>query len=137
MTALIAHLACTWSLVGLIWVIQVLAYPQFLRVGESDFPGYHMAHCWRIGILVAPLILAEASTAAWILYQGERSACFIISLVPLIIVWLSTALLQAPAHTRLMQGFDAPTIHRLIRSNWLRTFAWTMRALLVSAITLR
>ena len=46
--------------------------------------------------------------------------------------WLCTAVFQAPIHLRLMRGFDAPLIRRLILSNWIRTLAWTARGILVS-----
>ena len=49
---------------------------------------------------------------------------------------MSTALVQARLHTRLMDGYDAETIRRLIRTNWLRTLAWTLRGLLVGAVVL-
>ena len=126
------HLAVTWTLVGLIWVVQILVYPQFRRVAPAEFRDYHFAHCFRIGLIVAPLLFAEAATAAWLLYAGGQSMPFILStgLIPL--VWLSTAFFQAPIHTSLMRGFDAPLIERLILTNWIRTLAWTARGILVS-----
>lgn len=125
------HLAVTWMLVGLIWVVQVLVYPQFLRVPGEAFKPYHAAHCFRIGIVVAPLMFAEAVTAAWIFWEGGGPA-FRLSAWLIPVVWLSTALLQAPIHTRLMQGFDQALVRRLILTNWLRTVAWTFRGILVS-----
>lgn len=44
------------------------------------------------------------------------------------LIWLSTALLQVPLHRALLPGFDPAKIHRLVRSNWLRTVAWTLRS---------
>ena len=129
---LVIHFAVTCMLVGLIWVVQVLCYPQFLRVGMTEFKDYHFAHCFRIGIIIAPLLFMELLTAAWLLYAGGQSQPFTFStgLIPL--VWLCTAVFQAPIHLRLMRGFDAPLIRRLILTNWIRTLAWTARGLLVS-----
>lgn len=126
------HLAVTWMLVGLIWVVQILVYPQFRRVAPAEFRDYHFAHCFRIGLIVGPLLFVEAATAAWLLYAGGQSLSFILStgLIPLI--WLTTAVFQAPIHTRLGRGFDAPLIRRLILTNWIRTLAWTARGILVS-----
>ena len=42
------HLAATWMLVGLIWVVQILVYPQFLRIPGETFKPYHATHCFRI-----------------------------------------------------------------------------------------
>ena len=94
---------------------------------------YHTAHCFRIGLIVAPLLFVEAATAMWLIFQGARSLPFLISTGIIVLIWLSTAMLQAPMHTMLMKGFDDTVIRRLIRTNWLRTFAWTARGALVTA----
>ncbi len=123
-------------LAGLIWVIQIVAYPQFLRVPATEFKAYHFAHCFRIGVIVAPLILTEVGTAAWLIYQGGSHMLFIVSACLLPVIGLSTAIWQAPIHTKLMRGFDAPLIRRLILTNWVRTLAWTARGILVSLAVL-
>jgi hypothetical protein len=46
----------------------------------------------------------------------------------LAIIWLSTAALQVPIHRRLLDGYDEAAVARLVRSNWVRTLAWTARA---------
>jgi hypothetical protein len=134
---LISHLAVTWMLVGLIWVMQLLVYPQFRRVGEDEFVKYHFAHCLRVGLIVAPLLAIEAFTAACLLYQGHRERGFAISVVLIPVIWLLTATTYAPLHTRLMLGRDPATLRRLIAANWLRTLAWTARGLLVAGVALR
>jgi hypothetical protein len=126
------HLAVTWMLVGLIWVVQILVYPQFRRVAPSEFRDYHFAHCFGIGLIVAPLLFVEAATAAWLLYEGRQPQPYLISMGLIPIIWLTTAVFQAPIHTRLGRGFDAPLIRRLILTNWIRTLAWTARGILVS-----
>jgi hypothetical protein len=129
--ALTAHFASTWMLVGLIWIVQVLVYPQFRRVPPAEFGDYHMAHCWRIGFLVAPLLAVESLSAGWLLLHGRHEWSFLLSIGLIPVIWLSTALLQAPLHTRLMAGFDAEIVRKLILSNWVRTIAWTARGVLL------
>ncbi|WP_395737329.1 hypothetical protein [Prosthecobacter sp.] len=133
---LLIHFAATWALVGLIWVVQVIIYPQFHRVTGEGFMPYHFAHCFRIGLVVAPLLLVEAVTAAWIVYHGcDLNFLLSVCLIPLI--WLSTAALQAPLHLKLMRGFDADRCRRLNMTNWVRTIAWTARGVLVSLSVLQ
>jgi hypothetical protein len=129
---LLIHLAATWMLVGLIWSMQIVTYPQFLRVREAEFVDFHFGHCGRVGLLVTPLLAVEAITAAGLLYQSHRETVFLISVGLILVNWLSTATFQAPMHTKLMKGFDAEIIRRLILSNWARTLAWTARGVLVS-----
>lgn len=51
-----------------------------------------------------------------------------------VVMWASTALLRVPAHSALSGGFDAAVHDRLVTTNWLRTAAWTARAVLVVAM---
>jgi hypothetical protein len=126
------HIAITWMIVGLIWVVQLLVYPQFLRVAAKEFQDYHFAHCFRIGLVIAPMLFVEISSAAWLVYEGKRTLAFLISIGLIVVVWLCTAAFQAPIHLRLMRGYDAALIRKLILTNWIRTLAWTARGFLVS-----
>jgi hypothetical protein len=45
-----------------------------------------------------------------------------------VVIWFSTFLLQVPCHTRLSQGFDAQIHAQLVSTNWIRTLAWSARA---------
>jgi hypothetical protein len=40
---LVLHLATTLLMVGLIWLVQIVYYPLFARVGDSSFAAYHSA----------------------------------------------------------------------------------------------
>lgn len=131
---IILHAASTWILVGLIWTVQLVLYPLYGRVGSERFPDYHAAHMRGISIVVAPPMLIEAGTAAWLfLVDGERNPLFIVSGVFLLLVWASTALLQVSLHRRLQSdGYDSATCEKLTATNWIRTISWTVRGLLVA-----
>jgi hypothetical protein len=81
-------------------------------------------------------MLAEVSSAALLFYLGERSVLFAISLGALALIWVSTGLCQVPLHRKLTQGYDAPTIERLVRTNMWRTAGWTVRGLCLAALLL-
>ncbi|HLP84297.1 MAG TPA: hypothetical protein VK157_08100, partial [Phycisphaerales bacterium] len=53
----------------------------------------------------------------------------------LLVNWLSTFLWQVPLHARLQRG-ETDAINTLIRSNWLRTVCWTIRAVLACLMLL-
>ncbi len=126
---LLIHAAITCALVGLIWTVQIVIYPLFSQVGTEAFRSYHARYTARIGYIVGPLMVAELGTAALLIYQGERSPWFLISLVPLTMIWLSTLIVQIPLHTRLEYGFTATAHQKLVTTNWLRTLAWSLRGL--------
>lgn len=128
------HLGVTWALVGVIWLVQLVAYPQFAQVPAGAFPAYHARHTRAITWVVGPLMLAEVATAGWLVARGLRHPAFLGSLLPLAAIWLSTGLLQVPLHNRLARGFDASTHRRLVSTNWIRTVAWSLRGVLLLGV---
>ena len=138
MFLLVLQAASTVMMTGLIWFVQIVHYPLFTQVGEVAFPRYAAVHATRTTWVVAPLMFLELGSAGLLLISRFRPA-FIspwqawmgAALVGLI--WSSTAFLQVPLHTRLQAGFLPADAIQLVRSNWIRTVAWTVRAALVLA----
>lgn len=131
---LLAQALITAAMTGVIWQVQLLTYPQFLRVGAADFPGYHLAHTHGIGILVGPLMLAELALTLATLWQcrhDPRRRPLLVAAVLLLGIWLCTGLWQVPLHGELEQGWSEPVIRELIAGNWLRTLLWSARSLLL------
>jgi hypothetical protein len=127
MPLLLIHAAATWALVGLIWTIQCVHYPLFADVGRDEFARYHHRHVQRITWLVGPVMILEAGTALSLLWHGERSFPWLLSLAALVLVWGITAIVQVPLHRRLSRGTDPELIRRLVRGNLWRSIAWTVR----------
>lgn len=130
---IVVHAAATWFLAGLGWVVQVVHYPSMARVAHDTFPTYHAEHSRRIGAVVVVPMLVEAITALALAVRtpaGIPRAAAGAGVGLVVLIWLSTAFLQVPAHRRLAHGFD-PAVHRgLVRGNWIRTLAWSARAIL-------
>ncbi len=122
-----AHAAATWGLIGLIWTVQLVHYPLFAEVGAEKFPVYHARHTRQITWVVAPLMGVELVSAVLLFAQGHRELWFLASGIPLALNWLSTWLVQIPLHDSLAAGFDSGAHRRLVKTNWLRTAAWTLR----------
>ena len=130
MAALYIHLIATVFMAGLIVFVQVVHYPLMAKVGDRAWVGYEQAHTVRTGWVVIPPMLAELSSAVWIFAAaaGDQAQGMALSgLILLAFIWTSTAVFQAPAHGRLVQGFDDEVHRGLVRSNWIRTAAWLGR----------
>ncbi len=131
---LLAHVAATLFMVGVIWFVQVVHYPLFEKVGAAGFPAYSEAHSRLTGPVVGPPMLIEAVTAVALLFsrpEGVPPALAWAGLALLALVWASTAILQVPRHRALGLDFD-PGSHRfLVASNWVRTGAWSARGAVV------
>jgi hypothetical protein len=131
---LLAHLAATLFMVGVIWFVQVVHYPLFSRVGPEKFSLYSEVHSRLTTYVVGPPMFVEALTALLLVFQrpeGVPLAAALIGLALVVAVWLSTALLQVPRHTTLGSGFDRRAWSGLVLSNWVRTVAWSARGGLV------
>jgi hypothetical protein len=137
---LIAHLACTWFLVGLIWTIQVVHYPLFEMADKARFAEFAAAHSARITPVVGPAMVLELLLAGWLVLASPAvlpRGWALAGLALLAIIWVSTALLQVPQHGRLADSFDEPAHAFLVTSNWVRTVAWTLRGALAAAMVAR
>ena len=130
---LLLHGAATLAMVGLIWVVQIVHYPLFAKVGRQHFTDYEWLHQARTAQVVGPLMLTEALTATLLLLSdlppAARNLAWL-GMALLVLIWLSTILLQMPLHRQLSAGYDSRSAARLVSSNWLRTIAWTVRGLI-------
>lgn len=73
---LIAYLASTLFMVGLIWTIHYVHYPLFAHVGESTYVAFQSEHVNRIGKLLLLSWPTEGLTLLAILvlaFLGQRS----------------------------------------------------------------
>ncbi|MBT8467848.1 MAG: hypothetical protein HKN10_07360 [Myxococcales bacterium] len=132
---LLIQVAATWAMTGIIWFVQLVQYPSFAQVDAGSFAAFHAHHSKSISIIVAPLMIAEAVSAVaflWAPLRVQTPAQIWIGIGLIAFIWASTFLLQVPAHRRLDAGFDDGTWRMLVRSNWLRTIAWSARAGLVT-----
>ena len=124
---LLAHAAATCVLTGVIWTVQLLVYPAFLRIGPTPaWADHHREHSAAITRLVAlPWAVQGLTCAALLLDPGP---------LPLAAAGLGLATVvltlgvQVPLHDRLGRGWDEPAAHRLLRTNRLRVAAWTASA---------
>lgn len=136
---LVGHALVTWTLCGLIWLVQLVHYPLFLLVPATAAVAYEHEHCRRIAPLVAPLMLLEAALTAWLCWSPPASvapATALVGAALLLVVWLSTALLQVPLHHRLERADDQDAKMGLVRTNWIRTVAWSLRGGLAASMLL-
>lgn len=131
------HCISTAAMAGLIWLVQLAHYPLMLELGPERFPAWHRAHLRRVTWVVGPLMLIETATGVWWITRSELSSSpwlAWLGMALILIIWISTAVLQIPAHRRLeLGGYQPDQITSLVRGNWVRTLAWTFRAILVAS----
>lgn len=128
------HFFATAAMTGVIWVVQLVQYPGMLLIPPDAFRQYHERHCRMISFVVGPLMLLELGSIVFLALLPARSAVTFALLGLTVICWCSTAFVQVPIHKRLEQGYSEELLRQLVRFNWLRTAAWSVKVgLLLSA----
>ena len=139
-SVLLVNLVATLFLVGLIWMVQIVHYPLFDDVGEQSYVSYQQRHQSSITYIVGPMMLIELVTAFMLLWypvEGVSKSLVYCGIGLVVLIWLSTALIQVPCHEKLVKGFDPAAYRWLVDSNWIRTIAWTARGGLVTWMLVR
>lgn len=140
---LFVQIASAWFMAGLIWFVQLVHYPLMMRVGAAEWRAYERGHQQRTTWIVAPVMLIELLTAVLLVvsFAGDAAgrkplsvsgeAIVWITSALLAVAWISTIAVQARLHGQLL-GSDGMTLRRrLVRSNWIRTIAWSGRGVLL------
>lgn len=138
MTPLVAlillNAASTWGMVGVIWFVQLVHYPLFAGYTGDGFRQAMLDHQRRTTWVVAPLMLTEGVTSAALLVLLSGWQVWLG--VGCVAVWaFSTAAVQMPLHAQMVRdGFDPALVRLLVRSNWVRTTAWTLHGLVCASL---
>ncbi|QVL30370.1 hypothetical protein KIH39_16095 [Telmatocola sphagniphila] len=128
------HVASTLYMVGLIWFVQVVHYPLFALAKGDEFENYIRTNMRLTSwVVILPMVAEGGSAIAlfWFRPAGISTELLSAGLGLLVVIWASTFLLQVPCHERLANGFDPEVHRRLVRTNWIRTIAWSLRGILV------
>ena len=127
------HAAATLYLTGLIWFVQLVHYPLLAKVGRADYRIYQQLHERKTTWAVAPAMFVELTCAIYLVIATPDAIALWLAWLGLafvILLWLSTALLQVPCHKQLGQGFDDQVHRKLVTTNWLRTALWSTRGVI-------
>jgi hypothetical protein len=130
---LLAHLAATLYLSGVIWTVQLAYYPLFARVGPDAWTRYHAGHTARMTWVVLVPMLVELGASGLLaaappagVSQSLAGAGFGLA----VLTWAATFFVSVPLHGRLARGWDARAHRALVSTNWFRTVLWSAHALL-------
>ncbi len=130
----ITNLISTIFMLGVIWVVQVVHYPLFTYVSVYNFSEFHNLHSKNISfIVIFPMLVELISSGLLIKFHPDSipKNYFIVSFVLLLLIWISTFVLQVKYHGSLSHGFDYIQFKKLVYTNWIRTIFWTVRSVIV------
>lgn len=119
--------AAALYMTGVIWMCQIAHYPLFEDVG-AGMPAYQRRNRVRTTYVVGPAMLAELVTAAIVVIARPDAIpawATWLGLALVAVCWTVTMALSVPAHERLSARYDEAALERLVRTNWIRTAAWS------------
>lgn len=130
--ALVANLAATLVMVGIIWFVQHVHYPLLASFSVESAPQAALEHQRRTGHVVGlPMAVEGVTTLALLVVRPDGVSVIWpwIGAVLLAVALGSTLFLSVPLHTRMASSPQADTGRRLVSTNWPRTVAWTLRGI--------
>ena len=133
MLVLLLNVAAVLFMAGFIWTMQLVHYPLFDRVGTEAFPAYEQAHNRLFFLVAGPGVIATLISGVALLFVRPAQVplwAVLLGLLLFAVIAVSTALFQAPQHGVLSAGFDRGAYEFLLRTNWIRTAAWSAYGLL-------
>jgi len=130
----IINSAASLFLLGVIWQVQILQYPGFRLLKDSDFAKHHAFHTRRISYVVILPMLLELGTSFLLLFIDFKPHNTINSIAFLVVltIWGSTFFVQVQLHKKLKNeaGNISKVVNELVTTNWIRTVLWSFKAIL-------
>tara|TARA_R100001143_G_scaffold44720_1_gene40085 strand:+ start:2095 stop:2532 length:438 start_codon:yes stop_codon:yes gene_type:complete len=126
---LLVNIFSSFFMCGVIWLVQLVHYPFFFRADRTQFTEHIRFHGFRISFIVLPVMTLELiSSILLTIYAPDFQALHLIGLIVVLLIWVSTFLLQVPQHAKLVDKFDENAILKLVRTNWIRTILWSIKS---------
>ena len=130
---LCAQAFATLYMVGVIWMCQGAHYPLFSDIGDA-LPRYQARNVrlttWVVGLPMIVEALCAVALLIW-LPGGLPMWSVWLGFALVLVIWIATMAFSVPMHERLGHGYADGAHRRLVRTNWIRTVAWTARGVLV------
>ncbi len=128
-TLILLNFIASFTMLGVILVTQIVSYPMFLNVNKKGFTLFHSMYVKRISSIVMPVMTIELILSV-ILFFTLDGILSQISLTTLILILISTAVIQVPIHEKLKFKYDEFLTKKLIRTNWIRTSLWSIKSII-------
>ena len=121
-------------LCAVILITQFITYPSFLESDRTKFISYHRKYVKIISFIVAPVMIVEIFTLSMLVYL-LKDFLLIKSLILLLCIWLTTFIMIVPLHNNLSIKFNQNEVTKLISYNWVRTFLWLFKLIVILFIS--
>jgi len=137
---LLANFVATCLMTGVIWFVQWVHYPLLAKIPVDRAVETAIEHQRRTGQVLAIPMAVEGLTTLGLLISRPAGVQIIwpwIGAVLLAVALGSTVFVSVPLHTKMATNPTADVGRRLVVTNWPRTIAWSLRAVVCSLMILQ
>ncbi|TVR15996.1 MAG: hypothetical protein EA391_08960 [Balneolaceae bacterium] len=126
---LAANLISSFLLCGLIWTVQLVHYPMFHKLSRKNFSKHIQFHGFRISLIVVPLMVIELlSSFSLAFFSPSDTVLHATGFFIVLLIWLTTFFIQVPLHSKLTMGYNPETVNKLVKTNFIRSVLWSIKA---------
>ena len=137
---LLANFVATCLMTGVIWFVQWVHYPLLAKVPVDRAVETAIDHQRRTGqVLAIPMAVEGFTTLGLLISRPESVQIFWpwFGAVLLAVALGSTVFVSVPLHAKMATNPTADVGRRLVVTNWPRTIAWSLRAVVCSVMILQ
>ena len=134
---LLANFVATCLMTGVIWFVQWGHYPLLAKVPVDRAVETAIDHQRRTGqVLAIPMAVEGFTTLGLLIIRPESVPIFWpwFGAVLLAVALGSTVFVSVPLHAKMTTNPTADVGQRLVVTNWPRTIAWSLRAVVCSVM---
>lgn len=122
----ILSLLFDFGLVVLIWMVQLIIYPNFKYHNQDSLLKWHKKYTVRIAGVVIPLMFGQLLLYLYLVFAQPNVSLYIRTAL-VISVWIVTFAVFVPLHNTINKGKSSDKIlHDLASKNWIRTLIWSL-----------
>ena len=120
------HSLVDFGMCVVLWLVQLVIYPSFLRIEPSELLAWHRAYTFRVSFVILPLMLGQLVLAILSVLEGP-SILEWLAFALVLACWILTFFVSASLHRKIEQNDTTKeTRQKLITTNWPRTILWSL-----------
>ncbi|MBL6829304.1 MAG: hypothetical protein ISQ74_05390 [Puniceicoccaceae bacterium] len=120
------HSLVDFGMCVVLWLVQLVIYPSFLRVDSNDLLAWHNAYTFRVSFVILPLMLGQLVMATLSVLE-DPSIPEWLAFAFVLVCWILTFFVSVPLHRKIEQNdMTRETRKKLIMTNWPRTILWSV-----------
>ena len=120
------HSLVDFGMCVVLWLVQLVIYPSFLRVEPSELIAWHKAYTFRVSFVILPLMLGQLVIAILSVWE-DPSILEWVAFTFVLVCWILNFFVSVPLHRKIEQNDTTEeTRQKLIATNWPRTILWSV-----------